>query len=65
MLIIQVEMFDSTSTRTSSNSNFYRGNMAHKDYQGGKAYGELMKRREKDLDEINQQFLSSGTYDEV
>jgi len=39
--------------------------MADKDYQGGKAFGELMKRREKDLDEINQQFLQSGTYDEV
>ena len=39
--------------------------MASKNYQGGKAFGELMKRREKDLDEINQQFLSSGTYDEV
>ena len=34
-------------------------------YQGGKAFGVLMKQREKDLDEINQQFLSSGTYDKV
>jgi len=33
-------------------------------HQGGKAYGEMMKRREKDLDEINRQFLQSGTYDE-
>ncbi|XP_063689671.1 allograft inflammatory factor 1-like [Bolinopsis microptera] len=34
-------------------------------YQGGKAFGVLMKQREKDLNEINQQFLSSGTYDKV
>jgi len=39
--------------------------MAKNNYQGGKAYGETMNRREKDLEEINQQFLSSGTYDEV
>lgn len=38
--------------------------MANKNYQGGKAYGQMMKEREADLNRINQQFLTCGTYDD-
>jgi len=34
--------------------------MAH--HQGGKIYGQKMSRMEQDLDEINEQFRSCGTY---
>eukprot|EP00116_Pleurobrachia_bachei_P009928 sb/3470190/ len=34
-------------------------------YQGGKAYGQKLARQEQDLDDINKQFLASGTYDDV
>lgn len=35
------------------------------DYQGGKAYGVKLMQQESGLDDINSQFLSCGTYDDV
>ncbi|XP_019619407.1 PREDICTED: allograft inflammatory factor 1-like isoform X1 [Branchiostoma belcheri] len=35
------------------------------DYQGGKQYGELKRRQEEILDEINQEFLTDDDYKEV
>ncbi|XP_078605026.1 allograft inflammatory factor 1-like isoform X1 [Branchiostoma floridae x Branchiostoma japonicum] len=35
------------------------------DHQGGKQYGELKRRQEEMLDEINQEFLTDDDYKEV
>jgi len=35
------------------------------DYQGGKAWGQLKQGQERQLDEMNQQYLSSGDWDDV
>ena len=37
--------------------------MAH--HQGGKLYGQKLARMEQELDEINEQFRSCGTYKDV
>jgi len=34
------------------------------DHQGGKRYGQLRQGQEKNLDEINKSFVSSGDYDD-
>lgn len=36
-----------------------------KNYQGGKAFGSLKREQEAKLDELNEQFLTSGDYDDV
>ncbi|KAL9989273.1 hypothetical protein ACROYT_G003806 [Oculina patagonica] len=38
--------------------------MTTSNHQGGKAYGQLRQCQEKDLDEINKSFVSSGDYDD-
>lgn len=38
--------------------------MTSANHQGGKAYGQLKKNQENNLDEINRSFISSGDYDD-
>ncbi|XP_068692083.1 allograft inflammatory factor 1-like [Montipora capricornis] len=38
--------------------------MTTMDHQGGKAYGQLRKNQEDNLDEINKSYIASGDYDD-